>query len=43
MKLLAKNRTKNYPINLVVKLDKSNSVFHQINLKKSLKWRDDLI
>ncbi len=37
MKLLAKNGTRNYPINMVVKLDKSNSVFHQIDKKKDVK------
>jgi len=37
VKSLAKNRTRNYPINLVVKLDKSNSVSHQIDKKKDVK------
>lgn len=43
MSLLAKNGTKNYPINLGIKLDKNNSVFRQINWKKSLKWLGVLI
>ena len=43
MNLLAKNRIKNYTINMVIKLDKNNRVFHQINEKKSLKWLGDLI
>jgi len=34
VKLIAKNKVKNYPINLVIKLDKSNRVFRQINKKK---------
>ena len=49
MSLLAKNRTENYPINLVFKLDKSNRVFREVLVRKgksdwgkSLKWLGDL-
>lgn len=34
---LTKNRTANYPINLGIKLDKSNCILRQINWRKSLK------
>lgn len=48
MRLLAKNKAKNYPINLVVKLDKSNRIFRETLVRKgksdwgkSLKWLGD--
>jgi len=50
MSLLAKKEAKDYPINLVIKLDKSNCAFREVPVRKekldwekTLKWLGDLI
>ena len=50
MSLLAKRRAMNYPINLVIKLDKRNRAFREVHVRKkkldwekTLKWLGDLI